>query len=307
MQRYPQNKTARKTEIKLKRGGELLTNEELILQYYSGDETVLEKLYHKNIGFIRDIAKEVAVSFNCYKKNSEHSNKITPYTKDILEELHNEGVLEFFSCLRAKEYDPNRAKLTTYLYPRLKGAMYRWMESNLGVLSVESRTMAELRKVQELYFSVGKEPKEIAEELGITIAAVNRHISYNTHFLSVYDLVPTEQDEPCDPFEYLMPYKLIAPPDRIVYRKICLELLKELFESLPKKDKHILGHSYGAFGYKQKDLDTLSLEQMMTVDGIIKARKAALRKMKENYPNSKLRLWKTVYRTVMREAEKYTD
>lgn len=175
MQRYPQNKTARKTEIKLKRGGELLTNEELILQYYSGDETVLEKLYHKNIGFIRDIAKEVAVSFNCYKKNSEHSNKITPYTKDILEELHNEGVLEFFSCLRAKEYDPNRAKLTTYLYPRLKGAMYRWMESNLGVLSVESRTMAELRKVQELYFSVGKEPKEIAEELGITIAAVNRH------------------------------------------------------------------------------------------------------------------------------------
>lgn len=98
-----------------------------------------------------------------------------------------------------------------------------------------------------------------------------------------------------------------VPTDRIVYRKICLELLKELFESLPKKDKHILGHSYGLFGYKQKGLDALSLEQMMTVDGIIKARKAALRKMKENYSYSKLRLWKKVYRTVMREAEKYTD
>ncbi len=284
-----------------------MTNEELILQYYNGDETVLEKLYNKNIGFIKSITKGVAVSFNCYNKSTEHSSRITSYTKGILEDLYNEGVLEFFSCLRAKEYDPNRAKLTTYLYPRLKGAMYRWMESNLGVLSVESKTMAELRKVQELYFSVGKEFEEIAEELGITVATVNRHISYNTHFLSVYDLVPAEQDEPCDPFEYLMPHKLTAPTDRVVYRKICLELLKGLFESLPKKDKHILGHSYGAFGYKQKNLDTLSLEQMMTADGIIKARKAALPKMKENYPNSKLRLWRTVYRTVMHEAEKYTD
>lgn len=284
-----------------------MTNEELILQYYGGDETVLEKLYNKNIGFIKNITKEVAVSFNCYNKSTEHSSKITSYTKGILEELYNEGVLEFFSCLHAKEYDPNRAKLTTYLYPRLKGAMYRWMESNLGVLFVESKTMAELRKVQELYFSVGKEPKEIAEELGIPIVTVNRHISYNTHFLSVYDLVPAEQDESCDPFEYLMPYKLTVPTDRIVYRKICLELLKELFEALPKKDKHILGHSYGLFGYEPKDLDTLSLEQIMTVDGVIKARRAALKKIKEKYSDSKLRLWKNVYHTVMCEAEKYTD
>ena len=47
-----------------------MTNEELILKFYDGDETILEKLYNKNIGFIRSIAKEVAVNFNCYNLNT---------------------------------------------------------------------------------------------------------------------------------------------------------------------------------------------------------------------------------------------
>ena len=37
-----------------------MTNEQLIRQYYDGDETALEKLYHKNLGLIRGIAKETA-------------------------------------------------------------------------------------------------------------------------------------------------------------------------------------------------------------------------------------------------------
>ena len=42
-----------------------MTNEQLIRQYYDGDEAALEKLYHKNIGLIRGIAKEAAAEFNC--------------------------------------------------------------------------------------------------------------------------------------------------------------------------------------------------------------------------------------------------
>ena len=41
-----------------------MTNEQLIRQYYNGDEAALEKLYHKNIGLIRGIAKESAEAFN---------------------------------------------------------------------------------------------------------------------------------------------------------------------------------------------------------------------------------------------------
>lgn len=284
-----------------------MTNEELILKFYDGDKTLLEKIYNKNIGFIRSIAKDVAVSFNCYNKGAGYPHKLTTYSKGIMEELSNEGMLEFFSCLRRKEYDPERAKLTTYLHPRLKGAMYRWMESNLGVLSFDSDDMAELRKTQQLYYDTGKEPEEIAKELGIPLEDVARHIGYNTHTLSVYDLAPYEDGEPYDPFEYLMPDKLTVSTDKIAYHNICLELLKELFQELPKKDREILGHSYALFGYKRKDLDKLCLENMMTADGIIKARKAAIRKMREKYPESNLHLWKSVYRTVMREAERYHE
>lgn len=267
----------------------------------------MEKLYNKNIGFIYGIAKEVAVSFNCYNKSPDYPHKLTAYSKGIMEELSNEGMLEFFSCLRRKEYDPERARFTTYLHPRLKGAMYRWMESNLGVLSFDSETMAQLRKVQKLYFFDDKEMAEISEELGISPKEVARFIGYNTHTLSVYDLAPYEEGEPYDPFEYLMPVKLTVSTDKIAYHNICLELLKELFEELPKKDRKILGHSYALFGYKRKDLDKLSLENMMTVDGIIKARKAAIRKMREKYPESNLHLWKSVCHTVMREAERYHE
>ncbi len=284
-----------------------MTNEELILKVYDGNETILEKLYNKNIGFIRSIAKEVAVSFNCYSKVADYPHKLTPYSKGIIEELFNEGLIEFFSCLCKKEYDPSRAKLTTYLYPRLKGVMYRWMEGNLGVLSFDSGDMAKLRKTQQLYYDSGKEPENIAVELGIPLEEVARHIGYNTHTLSVYDLVPYEDGEPYDPFESLMTDKLTVSTDRIVYHKICIELLKEIFDGLPKKDKDILGHSYALFGYKRKDLDELCLEHMMKPDGIIKARKSVIRKMREKYPESNLRLWKSVYRTVMREAERYHE
>ena len=284
-----------------------MTNEELILKFYDGDETILEKLYNKNIGFILSIAKEVAANFNCYNKSAEHPNKLTAHSKYVVNELFYEGMLEFFSLLRKKKYEPERAKLTTYFYPRLKGAMYRWMECNLGVLFFDPEDMAELRKAQQLYYDTGKEPEEIAKDLGISIEDVARHIGYNTHFLSVYDLVPYEDGEPYDPYERLMPNKSSASTDRIVYHKLCLEFLKELFEALPKKDREILGHSFALFGYKHIDLDELCLEHMMKPDGIIKARKAAVRKMREKYPESSLRLWKSVYRTVMREAERYHE
>ena len=38
-----------------------MTTEQLIRQYYDGDEAALEKLYHKNIGLIRGIAKEAEI------------------------------------------------------------------------------------------------------------------------------------------------------------------------------------------------------------------------------------------------------
>ena len=78
-----------------------MTNEELVRQYYDGDETALEKLYHKNIGLIRGIAKEAAADFNCLTVDKHHPNRFSAYTKTVLDDLCGEGTLELRARMRA--------------------------------------------------------------------------------------------------------------------------------------------------------------------------------------------------------------
>ena len=105
-----------------------MTNEQLIRQYYDGDEAALEKLYHKNIGLIRGIAKETAAEFNCLIMEQHHTNQCSAYTKTILDDLCGEGAVELLTRIQNREYDESRAALTTYLYPHLRGRMTRWLE-----------------------------------------------------------------------------------------------------------------------------------------------------------------------------------
>ena len=212
-----------------------MTTEQLIRQYYDGDEAALEKLYHKNIGLIRGIAKEAAAEFNCLTADSHHPNQFSAYTKTILDDLCGEGALELLTRIQSREYDESRAALTTYLYPHLKGRMTRWLEQNIGCMALSKDEMGAVRQAQRLYHVAWKDTSEIAEELGIPEARVSRYVRYNTHFLGVHDLVPEGYDG--DPYERLMPGLLSASAERAVYRKVCIELLRELFDTLPKKDR----------------------------------------------------------------------
>lgn len=226
-----------------------MTNEQLIRQYYDGDDAALEKLYHKNIGLIRGIAKEAAAEFNCLIMEQHHPNQFSAYTKTILDDLCGEGALELLTRIQSREYDESRAVLTTYLYPHLKGRMTRWLEQNIGCMALSKDEMAAVRQAQRLYHVAWKDTGEIAEELGISEARVSRYVRYNTHFLGVHDLVPEGYDG--DPYEWLMPGLLSASAEQAVYRKVCIELLRELFDALPKKDRDILGKAYGVFGYSK--------------------------------------------------------
>ena len=212
-----------------------MTNEELVRQYYDGDETALEKIYHKNIGLIRGIAKEAAAEFNCLMTDRHHPNQFSAYTKTILDDLCGEGAFELLTRIQSREYDESRAALTTYLYPHLRGRMTRWLEQNIGCMALSKNEMTAVRQVQRLYHVAWKDTSEIAEELGIPEARVSRYVRYNTHFLGVHDLVPEGYDG--DPYERLMPGLLSASAERAVYRKVCIELLRELFDTLPKKDR----------------------------------------------------------------------
>lgn len=275
-----------------------MTNEELVRQYYDGDEDALDKLYRRNLGLIRSIAKEAASEFNCLHMGSDRPEEFSDYTKTILDDLCGEGVLEFLTRIQSREYDESRAVLTTYLYPHLKGRMTRWLERSIGNLALSKDDMKAVRQAQKLYYSDWRSVDEIAEEMDISKAKVTRHIRYNTHFLGVYDLVPEDYDG--DPFERLMPGKLSAPAEQIVYRKVCVELLREMFDALPKKDRDILGKFYGIFGFKKTPLKEIGMYHMMKESAVEKAKDRAIKKLEKACPGSKLQLWKTVHRLMRR-------
>ena len=275
-----------------------MTNEQLLRQYYDGDEAALEKLYHKNIGLIRGIAKEAAAELNCLTADSHHPNQFSAYTKTILDDLCGEGALEFLTRIQNREYDQNRAALTTYLYPHLKGRMTRWLEQNIGCMALSRDEMAAVRQVQRLYHVAWKDTSEIAEEFGIPEARVSRYVRYNTHFLGVHDLVPEGYD--ADPYERLMPGMLSVSAERAGYRKVCIELLRELFDTLPKKDRDILGKTCGVFGYPEATLKEIGMYHMMKESAVEKAKNRAVKKLRKSYPGSRLQVWRTVHRMLRR-------
>ena len=275
-----------------------MTNEQLIRQYYDGAEAALEKLYHKNIGLIRGIAKEAAADFNCLTVDKHHPNRFSAYTKTVLDDLCGEGTLELLTRIQSKEYDESRAVLTTYLYPHLKGRMARWLEQNIGCMALSKDEMAAVRQAQRLYHVAWKDTGEIAEELGISEARVSRYVRYNTHFLGVHDLVPEGYDG--DHYERLIPGMLSVSAERAVYRKVCIELLRELFDTLPKKDRDILGKICGVFGYPEATLKEIGMYHMMKESAVEKAKIRAIEKLRESYPSSRLQVWRAVHRMLRR-------
>ena len=275
-----------------------MTNEELVRRYYDGDEAALEKLYHKNLGLIRSIAKETAADFSCLTVDEHHPNQFSAYTKTVLDDLCGEGVLELLTRIQSREYDESRAALTTYLYPHLRGRMTRWLEQNLGCMTLSKDEMAAVRQAQRLYHVAWKDTGEIAEELGIPEARVSRYVRYNTHFLGVHDLVPEGYD--ADPYERLMPGMLSVSAEQAVYRKVCIELLRELFDTLPKKDRDILGKAYGVFGYPEATLKEIGMYHMMKESAVEKSKNRAVEKLRESYPGSRLQVWRTVHRMMRR-------
>lgn len=206
--------------------------------------------------------------------------------------------MEFLTRIQNREYDESRAVLTTYLYPHLKGRMTRWLEQNIGCMALSKDEMAAVRQAQRLYHAAWKDTGEIAEELGISEARVSRYVRYNTHFLGVHDLVPEGYDG--DPYERLIPGMLSVSAERAVYRKVCIELLRELFDTLPKKDRDILGKICGVFGYPEATLKEIGMYHMMKESAVEKAKIRAIEKLRESYPSSRLQVWRAVHRMLRR-------
>ena len=113
-----------------------MTNEEL-MRIYNADpdnaEDAMMRLYEQNMDLIWDIARKSAKAFNCLNSTS--------YSQNILEDLVSEGVLAFGEVISSGKYDESLGKLTTYVYPFIKGAMHRWLEKNVDAVTATRQTM----------------------------------------------------------------------------------------------------------------------------------------------------------------------
>ena len=228
-----------------------MTNEELLQWHTDGDASALEQLYEQNIGLIKRIADQCLIDFGYLPSDKIFSERADPVAEDLRKELFSEGTLTFCEQVYSGTYDPSRGKLTTYLYPHIKGAMYRWME---------------------------------------------QYQNKSIHTTAISDLMPDiDIDEPIEFTD-----KQSLPVDRIVYQKVCLELLHELFNRLSDKDKSILGHFFGVYGYEKYSLDQLGLKEMLTTDGVIKARGTALRHLQGLYSGSLLQAWRGAHQLLKR-------
>ena len=205
---------------------------------------------------------------------------------------------EMFRLLGACEDTWSAYKKYIDRYPHLKGRMTRWLEQHIGNLSLSKHEMDAVRQAQRLYHSGQFSIEEIAEKMDVLLEQAVKHIRYNTHFVGVNDLIPGSYDG--DPFERLMPGNLSVSAEQVVYRKVCIELLQELFDALPKKDRDILGTFYGVFGFEKTSLKEIGMYHMMKESAVEKAKERAVTKLKKAYPGSRLQIWRNVHRMIRR-------
>lgn len=256
----------------------------------NGPESYAAALY----GFYNDdrtaeklIVNPITYHGDCYRRHDEYMLSYVPRElPDGSMAICQEHVTDSLQALMKADY------------PHLKGRMTRWLEQHIGILSLSKHEMDAVRQAQRLYHSGQFSIEEIAEKMDVLLEQAVKHIRYNTHFVGVNDLIPGSYDG--DPFERLMPGNLSVSAEQVVYRKVCIELLQELFDALPKKDRDILGKFYGVFGFEKTSLKEIGMYHMMKESAVEKAKERAVTKLKKAYPGSRLQIWRNVHRMIRR-------
>ena len=228
----------------------------------------IDQLYRRHKNLIHSVAVNAAVAFNY---------------PDV-EDLCSVGTLAFLELLHSETYDPEKGSFSTYLYPQLQGSIFRYLEKNTGSIPLSKHQMDLVRKAQRLYHEANLAVDAVAKELGISPARSAQLINFNTHSISFEELYEEEQ---ALPFTESLEYTVL--------KKIQIELLEEEFRKLSTKDQHILGSFFGVFGHEQKSVDELAFEEMLTPDGIYKAKEAALLRLRKRCMDSTIPLWRHVH------------
>lgn len=282
-----------------------MSSKELIRRYYESnlmDAEALALLCEEVRGLVRSIARKTAAAYSCLDFEDD-SGLYTARTKYILEDLENEGFAALCQEIQKKQFDRSKAKFSTYIYPYIQGAMHQYMRSHLGAIALTRAELDFAKQVKKLFFKEEIPVEEIAKRTHRKKWEVVQAVSWNTDAVGYWDLIPqntdNEDDDPMTPDEWIA--KLTDPsprPDIAYYHKVCLELLFPLFLTLGEADRNLLGHYFGVYGFEKQPLDEISLTEMLTVDGVLKAVDAAIRKLRENYRESDLKIWVDAHKMV---------
>ena len=198
--------------------------------------------------------------------------------------------------------------LTTYVYPFIKGAMHRWLEKNVDAVAISRRNMKYIRQVRTMYYDHGLSAEEIARKLKVSEADVASYLEYNKRRLSLDDLESENQIPTADNYinigGILEQRNASESVEHTVMTKIWLEKLPDIFDRLRKRDRFILGHFYGIYGYEKMTKAELAFRLELTIDGVYKARDAALLRAREFYRGSELHTWKRAYADTKWAAKK---
>lgn len=141
--------------------------------------------------------------------------------------------------------------------------------------------------------------EEIAAELDVSVSAVRKYREFQFGYVP---LIIDFSDEPekraqetgCITEDIIAARTTL--PDRIVYRKICSELLRELCSVLPRLDRDILFMSYGVFGHEELTDRDISDLMLMDAKTVRKERDRALQVLKEKYSGSRYQIFKTLWK-----------
>ena len=152
-----------------------MSDQELLDRISQGDQAALTELCDGHAELIRKRAQWIARQYNCLRPSNRGG--WSDYTKETLSELESVGMLALIECARNGGYDSSKGAFGTYIVPFMDGAMRRHLETSMGTLSLDRDSMGLVRKAQMLYHLDGKEMREIADDLGVSLSEVARAVA----------------------------------------------------------------------------------------------------------------------------------
>lgn len=255
-----------------------MSKEEWMEWAIQGDPQALAQLCEAMEGLIRSCAIEITRLYGCIILRQDQQR--SEYTKETIADLESVGMVTLLERIQSGEYDREKGTVTTYIKPFLDGEMRRYLERNIGALSVDRDSMARIRTTQRMYHAEGKSIREIAAVLELSDGEANQHLGYSTHACPVEDVdngMETKINNSC------ADDRCSCSPEMVLLQKLCIEQLELCFCMLSKRDQEILGGCYGVFGYAETPVKELAIRNRMRESGVEKAKKAALRKLKSRF------------------------